>query len=167
MESMAPDLREMRRRPLEPAHVDALRSAGIVRTYAAGEMVADVGDPQDPFLYLLEGEMEVISAYTGERATQHSLGPGQFAGDISFLSGTATLMPVRACRTTRAIVVERAAMLDLMAQIPDMSDIVITVLAARRRQQRPRAGAAVRRWPGRRGRRRLCGLGRVAGGRGG
>jgi thioredoxin reductase (NADPH) len=44
-------------------------------------------------------------------------------------------MPMRAVRETRVIEVPREAMLTLMSQIPEMSDIVITVFAARRRRQ--------------------------------
>ncbi len=44
-------------------------------------------------------------------------------------------MAMRAAQNTRVIEVPREAMLVLMAQIPEMSDIVITVLAAHRRRQ--------------------------------
>jgi thioredoxin reductase (NADPH) len=56
-------------------------------------------------------------------------------GEIAFLNGGAWSMPMRAVRETRVIEVPREAMLTLMAQIPEMSDIVITVFAARRRRQ--------------------------------
>jgi thioredoxin reductase (NADPH) len=44
-------------------------------------------------------------------------------------------MPLRAVRDTHVIEVPRIEMLTPMAQIPEMSDIIITVLAARRRRQ--------------------------------
>jgi thioredoxin reductase (NADPH) len=56
-------------------------------------------------------------------------------GEIAFLNGGAWSMPMRAVRETRVIEVPREAMLTLMARIPEMSDIVITVFAARRRRQ--------------------------------
>ena len=43
-------------------------------------------------------------------------------------------MALRAVRETQVIEVPRETMLTLMAQIPEMSDIVITVFAARRRR---------------------------------
>jgi thioredoxin reductase (NADPH) len=42
---------------------------------------------------------------------------------------------MRAVRNTRVLDVPRSEMLSLMSQIPEMSDIIITVLAARRRRQ--------------------------------
>jgi thioredoxin reductase (NADPH) len=56
-------------------------------------------------------------------------------GESAFLNGGAWSMAMRAARDTRVIEVARDAMLTLMAQIPEMSDIVITVFAARRRRQ--------------------------------
>jgi thioredoxin reductase (NADPH) len=44
-------------------------------------------------------------------------------------------MPMRAAQDTRVIEVPRASLLRLMSEIPEMSDIIITVFAARRRRQ--------------------------------
>ncbi len=135
MEYLAADLREMRRTPLHESHVDAIREAGDEVVFSEGEMVAEVGAPADRFIYLLDGEIIVVHPFTGERYLPSSLGATQFAGDISFLSGGTNTLGLRAERETRAIVVPRERMLGLMSTIPEMSDIIITVLAARRRRQ--------------------------------
>ena len=135
MESLAADLRQMRRTPLHDSHVDALRVAGSETMYMKGDMVAEVGSQANQFVYLLEGEVEVVHPFTGERYLPTSLGPTQFAGEISFLSGGTVTLGLRAAQDTRAIVVAREPMLELMSQIPEMSDIIITVFAARRRRQ--------------------------------
>ena len=135
MESLAADLRTMVRTPLHDSHVEALRRAGEVRTFAEGDLVARPGQRMDEFIYVEEGEVELVDPQTGERRVPFTLGATQFVGEIGFLTGAVYSMPMRACAPTRCIVVQRAAMLDLMAQIPEMSDIVITVLAARRRRQ--------------------------------
>lgn len=135
MESIGADLREMQRTPLHDSHVEALRAAGTIKTYPAGTMMARPGDPADKFTYVEEGEIEVVNPITDERHLPSSLGPTQFMGEISFLSGGTFSMAMRAAKDTRVIEVPREAMLALMAQIPEMSDIVITVLAARRRRQ--------------------------------
>ncbi|RVT85892.1 cyclic nucleotide-binding domain-containing protein [Rhodobacteraceae bacterium CCMM004] len=135
MESLAADLRQMQRTPLADTHVRALRRAGETVRFAAGEMVAEPGDPMDRFLYVEDGEIEVVNPYTGDRYLPNTLGPTQFLGEIAFLTGGAYSLPMRACRDTVCIAVDRREMLDLMAAIPEMSDIVITVFAARRRRQ--------------------------------
>ncbi len=135
MESLAGDLRQMQRTPLHEEHVMAMRRVGELRHYPAGHRLAEMGAPMDRFIYIVDGELEMIDAYTDERAIPSTLGPSQFVGDISFLSGGAYSMPIRAVRTTEVIEVTREKMLELMGQAPEMSDIVITVMAARRRRQ--------------------------------
>ncbi|MDJ0712138.1 MAG: FAD-dependent oxidoreductase [Woeseiaceae bacterium] len=135
MEYLAGDLRQMRRTPLHDEHVEAIRRAGTIVRFGKGEMVARVGEPANRFVYLLEGEVEVVHPFTGERHLPTSLGPTQFAGDIAFLGGGNHTLGLRAAADTRAIVVPREDMLELMSRIPEMSDIIITVYAARRRRQ--------------------------------
>lgn len=135
MESIAGDLRVMARTPLEPDHVAALRKAGHERHYAAGEMIAEAGSPMDRFIYVEEGEIEVVDPYTGGRYVPSTIGPSQFVGEISFLAGGNFNLPFRAVADTRVIEVARAPMLALMANIPEMSDIILTVYTARRRRQ--------------------------------
>jgi thioredoxin reductase (NADPH) len=135
METIGADLREMRRIPLAAAHVDALRLAGKVVTYPQGTFLSRPGEPMDRFVFVEEGEIEVVNAYTGERHLTSTLGANQFMGEIAFLNGGAWSMAMRAVRETRVIEVPREPMLTLMSRIPEMSDIIITVFAARRRRQ--------------------------------
>jgi thioredoxin reductase (NADPH) len=135
METIGDDLRRMQRTPLAASHVQALRKAGKIATYPAGTFLAHPGQPMDRFVYVEEGEIEVVNPFTDERHLPSTLGPTQFMGEISFLNGGAWSMPMRAVRETRVIEVQREAMLTLMSQIPEMSDIIITVFAARRRRQ--------------------------------
>ena len=135
MESIGRDLREMQRVPLSVTHVAALQAVGTVRRYPAGAFVARAGEPANRFVYVQEGEIEVVNPFTDGRHIASTLGPNQFMAEISFLNGGSWLMPMRAVTDTTVIEVPRIDMLRLMSEIPEMSDIVITVLAARRRQQ--------------------------------
>jgi len=135
METIGGDLRQMQRIPLAALHIQALRAAGKIVTYPAGAFLARPGEPVDRFVYVEEGEIEVVNPYTDQRHLPSTLGPTQFMGEISFLNGGAWSMPMRAVRETRVVEVPREAMLTLMSQIPEMSDIIITVFSARRRRQ--------------------------------
>src|SRR5258708_7890489 len=134
METIGADLRQMQRAPLAAAHVEALRAVGKVVTHPAGTILARLGAPADLFVYVEEGEIEVVNPYTDERHLPSTLGPTQFMGEISFLNGGAWSIPMRAVRDTRVIEVPRETMLTLMSQIPEMSHIIITVFSARRRR---------------------------------
>ncbi len=144
METIGADLRVMQRIPLAAAHVEALRAAGARATYPAGAFLARPGDPADRFTYVEAGEIEVVNPYTDARHLESTIGPTQFMGEIAFLDGGVWSMGMRAVSETRVIEVPRAAMLTLMGQIPEMSDIVITVLAARRRRQLDAGDSALR-----------------------
>jgi thioredoxin reductase (NADPH) len=135
VEKIGQDLLALQRIPLAASHIAAIRKAGTEVRYPAGVVLVRPGDVVENFVYVEEGEIEVLNAFTGERLIAATLGPTQFMAEISFLAGGSWSMAFRAAQDTRVIQVPRAAMLTLMAHIPEMSDIIITVLAARRRKQ--------------------------------
>jgi thioredoxin reductase (NADPH) len=134
MESFAADLRTMARTPLQSDHVKALRRISEERAVEAGEMLQDPGAPITEFIYLLEGEIEPVEPGTLAPYGIVTLGPGQFFGEMNFLSGGISLMGARTVVPSRVLVAPRDAVLRLMSQLPEMSDVLITVFAARRRR---------------------------------
>ncbi|MEM1365463.1 MAG: FAD-dependent oxidoreductase [Pseudomonadota bacterium] len=144
METIGNDLKVMQRTPLSQEHIEALSEAGEIVHFAKDEMIAEIGDRMNQFHFVLEGEVIVVHPYTRERYLEASLGPGQFMGEIAFLSGGSYSLPMRALQPTKCIVVERKTMLDLMARIPEMSDVILTVFAARRRRQIEEADTSLR-----------------------
>jgi len=135
VETIGEDLRQMIRTPLSRSHVEALRAAGKVVTYPKGTIMAQQGEKANRFVYVEEGEIEVVNPFTGERHYPSTIGPTQFMGEISLLYGGTSSLPLRTVVDTRVIEVPRETFLTLMSQIPEMSDIIITVFAARRRRQ--------------------------------
>ncbi len=135
METIGRDLNEMQRVPLSPSHVNALRAKGRIVHYAAGTFLVQPGDAVEWFLYVEDGEIEVVNPFNGERLVPSTLGPTQFMGEISMMGGGVWSMPMRAACDTRVLEVPRVELLALMSEIPEMSDIIITVFAARRRRQ--------------------------------
>ncbi|MEO1549188.1 MAG: FAD-dependent oxidoreductase [Pseudomonadota bacterium] len=135
MEAFASDLTRLQRTPLTEAHVDAIRAIGREVRFAKGEILFAPGAAATTFNYVLDGAVEVYDPKTGEAYLQAHLGPGQFAGDISFLTGAKVSLALRARADSLLLVADRDEMLALMSKVPEMSDIIITVLAARRRRQ--------------------------------
>src|ERR1700682_538048 len=134
MDGIGADLEVMKPVPLAAGHIDAIRAIGGERSYDAGDMIARIGDPMDRFMYVVEGEIEVLDPNTEKRMGDATLGSGQFVGELSFLSGGNYFLAMRAVSRTVTIEVAREAMLDLMAHVPELSDHIITVFAARRQQ---------------------------------
>ncbi len=135
METLGQDLETMRRVPLAPEHVEAICAIGGEKFYPAGAIVMDIGEAMDRFVYILEGEIEVVDPYTGERLLPSGLGATQFMGEIGFLNRGTNFLKMRAAVDTRVIEAPRAEMLELMSRVPELSDHIITVFAARRRKQ--------------------------------
>lgn len=73
--------------PLAPEHVAALRAEGNIARYAAGTFVVKHGEPIDRFIYVLDGEIETVNSFTGERHFASTLGPTQFVAEIPILNG--------------------------------------------------------------------------------
>ncbi|MES0863344.1 cyclic nucleotide-binding domain-containing protein [Ruegeria sp. SCPT10] len=135
MEPLADDLTQMRRTPLSLDHVAATREIATIRNYSPGQYILPAGEAADRFVYVLEGEVEAVDTYTEQRLMKGTIGPTQFVGDIAFLSGTKVTLPMRAVQATQTFEVPRVEMLQLMTRVPEMSDIIISVMAARRRMQ--------------------------------
>jgi thioredoxin reductase (NADPH) len=100
METIGRDLREMQRIPLKPDHIAAIRAAGTRTHHARGAVLAEVGAPADRFVYVEQGEIEVVNPFTGERLVPSTLGSGQFMAEIALLSGGSWSMQMRAAGDT-------------------------------------------------------------------
>ncbi len=135
MESLAENLETMVRRPLAEAHVRALAREGRRLDFAEGDLIIRAGEPITTFYYLEEGEIELFDPVKKIRIGEFTLGPTQFIGDVSLLSGGNHTVSMRVCRDSRVIAVDRATLMELMSANPEMSDILVSVFAARRRAQ--------------------------------
>ncbi|MEM6886792.1 MAG: FAD-dependent oxidoreductase [Pseudomonadota bacterium] len=134
MDSFAADLATMARTPLSDAHVAKMQKVGKQVDFAAGEMVQEPGSASELFHFVLAGEVEAVDPVSGGRIGKGTLEPGQFFGELQFLSGGVSLVGARALRESTLLCVPRDDMLRLMSENPEMSDIIVTVFAARRRR---------------------------------
>lgn len=91
MESSAVDLSTYVRTPLGEAHVARLRAEGEVVRFAPGETLVAFGAPNEAFFYILDGQVAAYDEVTGARYGNAILGPTQFTGEMSFLTGGAAL----------------------------------------------------------------------------
>jgi thioredoxin reductase (NADPH) len=143
MESLAEDLATMVRRPLDENHVAAIRRIAEERAVPEGEIFLRTGDPADVFYYVLDGGFQLWDEDKGAAVNPNILGAGQFIGEIAFLIGGRMLYTMRAASPARVLAAPREAMLRLMAAEPEMSDIIVSVFAARRRAMLERATNAI------------------------
>jgi thioredoxin reductase (NADPH) len=69
----------MQRTPLAASHVQALRDAGKTVTHPVGAILARSGEPITSFIYVEEGEVEVINPYTNAVCPSRSAQPNSWA----------------------------------------------------------------------------------------
>lgn len=134
METIGGDLKAMSPQPFRPEYLQAMRQVGYERLYQAGEIITPVGQRMDRFLMVLDGQVDIVQPFTGETLIPGAMRAGQFLGELSFLNAGTNTTPTRAGTDTVMLEVPRAAMMELMARIPELGDHVITVFAARRRR---------------------------------
>ncbi|WP_037502356.1 FAD-dependent oxidoreductase [Sphingomonas jaspsi] len=134
MENIGGDLTFMTPQPIAAEHLAAMRADGEERRYRAGDMVCEIGERMDRFIYILSGDVEVVDPYTGGRLLPFTIRDGQFLGEIAFLNAGRWTLGMRACADTLTLEVPRVAMLELMADVPELSDHILSVFAARRRR---------------------------------
>ena len=135
MESFGSDLRFMSPKPFSGDQLAAIRQISTERRYKAGELVTSLGQPLDAFILVVDGEIEVVDPVTDSRFLSSTLKAGQFMGELNFLNAGRATLPMRAASDTVTLEAPRGAMLQLMSEIPEISDHVLTVFAARRRLQ--------------------------------
>jgi thioredoxin reductase (NADPH) len=135
MESFGADLKFMSPKPFSDDQLEAIRGISNERRYRAGEIVTEVGQPLDRFVLVVEGEIEVVDPITDNRFLSATLRSGQFMGELNFLNAGRSSLASRATCETVTLEAPRGAMLELMSEVPEISDHVLTVFAARRRLQ--------------------------------
>lgn len=133
MDSIGGDLTFMTPRPFAGDQLEAIRACATPCRYEAGEIVLDAGEPMTRFVLVDAGEIEVVDPLDGGRLMPSGLGPGQFLGELNFLSGGPMTLAMRASKPTRTLEIPREDMLQLMSDIPEIGDHVLTVFSARRR----------------------------------
>lgn len=114
-----------------PDLIEVLNAAGVTRAVAPGEVLFEVGQQDYDLVYLHEGSMDVIDR-AGDRVVVTIEAPN-LVGELGMLAGQGTFLAGVACDDVRATIVPPAAFRRLIATVPELSDLIVTAFAARRR----------------------------------
>lgn len=119
-------------------HLDAemlrrVTAYGAEETVPQGSFLYRRGERGIDFFVVIDGELRVLDDQPGrDPRIIARVGPKQFAGEISFLSGRESLVCNQAAVTTRLIRVPRAEFRRLMSAEPDIAEIVTRAFILRR-----------------------------------
>ena len=117
---------------LTDAQVARLRAHGRVRRAEAGEHLVELGARDLPIFVVLSGRIEILRG--AEEATQAvaTLGPGQFTGEATILTGRPVLVRIQAVEPSELIEIPRPALLDLIQNDIEIGDLVMRAFLLRR-----------------------------------
>ena len=91
----------------------------------------EVGQDGYDLVYIETGSVNVI-----DRAGDHvivCIESGNFMGELGMLMGQKTFLAAEACQDGQAIIVPQAKLRELVATVPEVSDVVVMAFGARRR----------------------------------
>lgn len=117
------------------AHLAAKASQ---RSVARGDVVVRQDEGGDSMFLVTRGQVRVVSDVPSERVLLAHLGPGEFFGEVSLLTGAPRSAAVVAEEATELIEVSRDAMLELEASEPGLLEHLAEASTARRDASRRR-----------------------------
>jgi thioredoxin reductase (NADPH) len=121
-----------------------LKAYGVAQDVDAGSMLFRAGDSSYDLIVIESGTVDVIRTETSDtpEAVLVTHGPGRFVGELSLLTGQTTYLSARVAEAGRVHRVPPLAFRRLMDEDPELSDLILRALLARR--QSLREGEAAR-----------------------
>jgi thioredoxin reductase (NADPH) len=119
---------------LTEAQFARLTSFGTPETVETGEVLYGPGDPTYDLIVIEGATVEIVQPATRD-APEESLvrfGPGAFLGELNLLTGQAVYLIARVVENGRVHRIAPASFRRLMAEDPELSDILLEAFQARR-----------------------------------
>jgi thioredoxin reductase (NADPH) len=120
----APKLRE--------DQIEVLRRYGQTRKTEVGEVLFRAGDTSNDFIFVLEGEVEVIDDFAGEARTIGVFRAGRFPGELNMLTGQAMYLTAVVREGGKVLAIPRERLKEVVTEEPNLSDIILKAFLARR-----------------------------------
>jgi thioredoxin reductase (NADPH) len=118
---------------LSAAHIDVLRAHGEERATARGDVLFREGDRSYDFLVILAGVLAAVDGYGG---TERELGlgyPGDFVAELNLFTGERLYTTAVVREAGAVLAVPAGELTKLIGAHPDLGDVIMPVLLARRR----------------------------------
>src|SRR5689334_18882022 len=117
---------------LDAAQLGVLRGYGSERDVAAGDVLFADGDETYDLIVLLAGTADIIEGYGHAGASVVAgYGPSEFLGEIGMLTGQRAFLSAVATSAGRVLAVPVAQLRRVLAQEPDLSDLILRTFLLR------------------------------------
>ena len=132
MTDRSSEIRSTRAPKLREDQIEVLSRYGQTRETVAGEVLFRAGDTSSDFIVVLEGEVEVIDDFAGERRTMGVMRPGRFVGDLILLTGQGAYLSGVVSVGGKVLAIPREQLKEVVTEEPNLSDIILKAFIARR-----------------------------------
>jgi thioredoxin reductase (NADPH) len=124
--------------------IAVLEALGTRRSVVVDEYLYREGDASYDFYVVLSGAAEITVRSDGEEQVIARHGPGRFLGELNLLTGMRVYVSARVVEAGEVLVVPAAALRQVLATRPSLSDTILAAFIARRSVLLTGAAAALR-----------------------
>lgn len=117
---------------LNDEQIARLRPFATERRFNTGDIIFDQGDTQNGVLVILEGSIDIESVVNGVETVIVTHKRGEFAGEVSQLSGRRSLARCRAHEATTLLEISRTDLQRLMQSDVELGEIFLRAFVLRR-----------------------------------
>jgi len=117
---------------LAPEEIERVRRFGELRTFAAGDALANVGQMSPGLMIVLNGHVDVFQQQAGHRSLIVTHGPGGFMGELAQLGGKPALVDAIAQDSVQVIVIPTAQLRALLVAEAELGESIMRALILRR-----------------------------------
>jgi len=118
--------------PLSKMELNKLVERLSIKTFAAGEAPVKQGDPGNSFYIIKTGRVDVVvEKGHGDSAVVATLGPGNFFGEMSLLTGAARTASIRVKEDAEFIVIDKGSFASTLANNPSIVESLSHILSER------------------------------------
>jgi CRP-like cAMP-binding protein len=118
---------------LSGEEADALRAAGVRRTYGAHVTILHQADEAGQVVVLLRGRAKVAVIEAGREAIFGVVGPGELVGELAAIENSPRSTTVTTVEPVDALVVPRSDFLALLDRHPRIALVILRMVARRLR----------------------------------
>jgi CRP-like cAMP-binding protein len=118
--------------PLSRVELQELVTHVSVKTYAAGEVPVRQGEPGNSFYIIKNGRVDVVvRKNAGESSVVAALGPGNFFGEMSLLTGAPRTASIQVKEDAEFIVIDKESFGNTLAKNPAIAESLSQILSER------------------------------------
>src|SRR5437016_82223 len=117
---------------LSDAQLAVLAGFGERRPIAVGDVLYTEGDTTYDFYVVLSGTVDITGTFDGVEEVVVTHGRRRFLGELNLLTGQRVYLTARVVEAGEVLGIPVAELRRLIATVPDLSDVILGALVARR-----------------------------------